>query len=211
MELDTLLRLGLTRDDLLDMDLSDDQLDVIHKLGELGFRNAGEVKLQNRMHRKIRNRIFNTNAGRSIARSAFGLTTAQLAREYLDVVFRAVTGNSRKFDHQAEDPEVRQAMKKRWREIMTLTMETQNAITAANRRIEKKRRSIFQSIVKLDDNPDDALRKSIQEKHDEVVYNFLSLADFIQLPQQRRFAAAMIRAAEEFGPPGSHRRRQASL
>ena len=111
MELDTLLRLGLTRDDLLDMDLSADQLDVIHKLGVLGFRNAGEVKLQNKMHRKIRNRIFNTNAGRSIARSAFGLTTAQLAREYLDLVFRAVTGNNRKFDHRADDPEVCQAMK----------------------------------------------------------------------------------------------------
>ena len=194
MELDTLLRLGLTRDDLLDMDLSADQLDVIHKLGVLGFRNAGEVKLQNKMHRKIRNRIFNTNAGRSIARSAFGLTTAQLAREYLDLVFRAVTGNNRKFDHQADDPEVCQAMKNCWREIMKLTTLQEDAIKAVNRIIEKERRSILRSIAKLADNPDDALRKTIREKHDRVVYDFLTLNSFLT-HQQRRFATAMIRAA----------------
>src|SRR5262249_31451856 len=169
---------------------------VIKKLGDLGFRNAGEVKLQNRMHRKIRNRIFNANAGRAIARSAIGLTTAQLAAEYLDLVFRAVTGNHHKFDHRADDPEVCAAMRKSWGkgQILDLTAHQKRKITEADEVIKETRKSILSDMAKLADNPDDhELRKSILANHDYMVAWVKTLTSRLT-PEQRQFAVAMIRA-----------------
>jgi hypothetical protein len=72
----------------------------------MGFSNAGEVKAQNQVIKTIRDQFVNTSAGRMALASGVGLTTAQLASEFLSSVFRSVTGKHDRLDLAHDDPDM---------------------------------------------------------------------------------------------------------
>jgi hypothetical protein len=147
LEPEPLLHYGITREDMKDMDLpsAEERGDVralrrrdistIRNLAHMGFSNAKQVKAQIDVIKTVRDRVVNTKAGRLALSSTVGLTTVQLAGEFLRKVFRSVTGQYERSDLAYDNPAVIEGMKREIDKIQ-LTEDEKRQIRERNEGID---------------------------------------------------------------------------
>jgi hypothetical protein len=121
--------------------------ETIRNLANANVMSPGDVAFLHEAQQQVREHLIDTAAGRKALRSAFGMTTAQLSAEYLDMVFRWVTRQKDNFNLGHRSAAVRDAMTDRWKKVMILTDEEQEHIAASSQTIRMKRRKILDSIA----------------------------------------------------------------
>ena len=200
-----LLQYAITKEDVLEMELPSAKeegpeararsIETICNLAAANFRGPADVKQQNKMHRTVRNRIFDTKMGRTALRSATGRTTAQLAEEYLSTVYRWVTGQSDALSLGHASNSVKAAMSARWREVMNLSGTRKAYIREMGRAIDDNRSTVLRSTAALEDDPTNALlRAAIEEAHAVCVQRVNNIRQLLS-DKQYHLVATMVRAA----------------
>jgi hypothetical protein len=176
-------------------DLRNRDIATIRNLARMGFSNAGEVKAQNEVIKAIRDGVVNTTAGRIALASGVGLTTAQLASEFVSSVFRSVTGKHDRLDLRHDDPDVVGKMRSHAR-YMRLSKGRRREIGDATRRIAKRRALIIELATKKDPSKSDIDRLAGLAQANLVDTDFIRKQVLDDLGnEQSNLVTALIRAA----------------